>query len=62
MNKQLEIFKLIACLRLDDLKEQIMNSVVQKELIKRNNPEILNYLSTRKNDLNYMENLTGILV
>jgi len=60
--RELEIFKLIACLRLDDLKEQIMNSVVQKELIKRNNPEILDYLSTRKNDLNYMENLTGILV
>jgi len=58
--RDLRIFKLIARLPLTDLQNQIMNGVVQRELIKRNNPELLNYLSTQKNSFNYMENLTGL--
>jgi hypothetical protein len=38
-----------------------MNSVVQKKLIERNNPKILNYLSPQKNSNNYMKNLTNLL-
>jgi len=60
--RELEIFKLIANLQIEDLKDQVMNSAVQKELIKRNDPLILDYLSNKKNDLNYMENLTGLLI
>jgi len=58
--RDLRIFKLIARLPIKDLKDQVMNGAVQKELIKRNNPELLNYLSTQKNSFNYMENLTGL--
>jgi hypothetical protein len=60
--RDLEIFKLIASLPIEDLKQQIMNSKVQLELIKRNNPKILEYLSSQKNSNNAMENLTGLLV
>jgi hypothetical protein len=59
--RDLRIFKLLARLELPSLKDQIMNSVVQRELIKRNNPTLLDYLSTQKNSKNYMENLTGLL-
>jgi hypothetical protein len=59
--RDLEIFKLIASLELEDLKEQVMNSSIQLELIKRNDPTLLGYLSTQKNSKNYMENLTGLL-
>jgi hypothetical protein len=59
--RDLEIFKLIANLPIEYLKQQVMNSIIQIELIKRNNPEILTYLSTQKNTLNYMENLTKLL-
>ena len=58
--RDLSIFKLIARLPIDDLKNQIMNSAVQVELIKRNNPTILNYLSTKKNFGNSLENLTNL--
>ena len=59
--RDLEIFKLFARLEPTALKNQIMNSAVQKELIRRNNPRVLNYLSTQKNSKNHMENLTGLL-
>jgi hypothetical protein len=59
--RDLGIFKLLARLELPALKDQVMNSVIQRELIKRNNPTILNYLSTQKNSKNYMENLTSLL-
>ena len=57
--RDIEIFKLIASLPLLDLAEQIMNSALSKELIKRNNPKILTYLSTKKNSENYLENLVS---
>jgi hypothetical protein len=59
--RDLDIFKLIARLGPDDLKEQVMNSTVQLELIRRNNPKILDYLSIQKNENNYMSNLTNLL-
>lgn len=59
--RDLEIFKLFARLELSALQEQVMNSAVQIELIRRNNPKILTYLSTQKNYKNYLENLTGLL-
>ena len=60
--RDIEIFKLVASLPLADLKNQIMNSTLSKELICRNNPKILDYLSEQKNATNHMENLTNILV
>lgn len=57
--RDIELFKLIASLPVDDLAEQIMNSKLSKELIRRNNPNILNYLSNKKNSENYLENLTN---
>jgi hypothetical protein len=57
--RDVEIFKLVASLPVEDLIEQVMNSGLSKELIKRNNPKILSYLSNKKNSENYLENLTG---
>ena len=59
--RDLEMFKLFARLKFDDLKQQVMNSSVQLRLIEKNNPEILSYLSTQKNSVNYMENLVNLL-
>lgn len=59
--RDLEIFKLIASLPIDNLCEQVMNSTVQIALIKRNSPDLLAYISNQKNSQNYMENLTGLL-
>jgi hypothetical protein len=43
----------------ESLIDQVMNSRVQIELIKRNHPNLLKYLTTQKN-YNNMANLTGI--
>lgn len=59
--KDIEFFITIARLCPADLKDHIMNSTVQKELIKRNFPELLSCLSTNKNSGNYMENLVKII-
>lgn len=59
--RELDVFKLVASLGLDDLKDQVMNSVLQIELIKRNDPKILTYLSEQKNSLNHMANLANLL-
>jgi hypothetical protein len=56
--RDLRLFQTIARLEFDDLVEHIMNSSIQKELITRNNPELLQILSTNKNSNNYMENVT----
>jgi hypothetical protein len=60
--RDIEMFKLYARLEVDALKEQLMNSVIQIKLIGKNNPKLLNTLSTQKNELNYMQNLTEFLV
>lgn len=59
--RDIEIFKTIACLDLADLKMQIMDSVIQKRLIIKNCPELLQHLSTQKNSKNSMENLVGLV-
>lgn len=58
--RDIEIFKSIASLNKDDLINQIFNSIVQKELIKKNAPDLLNCLSTNKNTGNFLENLVNI--
>jgi hypothetical protein len=44
----------------DELKGQIMNGDIQRELIARNSPELLSGISSQKNMNNGMENLTNI--
>ena len=58
--RDLDIFKTIARLHIDDLKNQIMNSTVQMKLIAKNNPEILTYLTKQKNNPHSLENLTNL--
>jgi hypothetical protein len=58
--RDLDIFKTIARLPFDDLKDQIMNSTVQMALIAKNNPEILTYLTKQKNNPHVFENLTNL--
>jgi hypothetical protein len=59
--RDIELFKLIARLEPTALIGQVMNSTVQLELIRRNNPAILQYLSLQKNSKNCMERLVGLL-
>jgi len=56
--RDLEIFKAVSRLKFEDLVDQIMNSSIQMALITKNNPELLQILSTNKNSNNYMENVT----
>ena len=60
--RDLDIFKTIARLEKHDLIDQVMDSIVQKTLLKNNAPELLLGLSAQKNAKNSMENLTGILI
>jgi hypothetical protein len=59
--RDMNIFKLVARLPLEDLKHQLMDSSIQIELIRRNSPELLSVLSSQKNAVNYMENVVGYL-
>lgn len=59
--RDIEIFTAIASLNKQDLINQIFNSTVQKEIIKRNAPQLLDCLSNNKNTKNFFENLTNIL-
>lgn len=59
--RDIEIFKTIARLEKNSLIDQIMQSNIQLELIGKNDPELLEVLSTFKNTNNYFENLTKIL-
>ena len=59
--RDIELFDTIARLPLDELIEQIMNSTVQRILIEKNDPTLLNCLSVQKNSFNNMENLTSVL-
>ena len=58
--RDIRLFKLIARLPIEDLKQQIMNSAIQINLIGKNNPKILDYLSTKKNSKNFFSNLTNL--
>lgn len=55
------LFVLIARLKKDQLVQQVMNSVIQKEIIQRNAPQLLNSLSDQKNSENSMQNLTNLM-
>lgn len=59
--RDLDIWKLFARLDPKDLPDQIMNSIVQKELIRRNDSKILGYLSEKKNYKNSLKNLSSLL-
>jgi hypothetical protein len=59
--RDIRIFEIIARLEKESLTDQVMNSRVQVEIIKRNHPELLKYLASQKN-FNNMSNLTGILL
>lgn len=59
--RDIRIFEIIARLEKESLIDQVMNSRVQIEIIKRNQPELLKYLASQKN-FNNMSNLTGILL
>jgi hypothetical protein len=59
--RDIEIFKTIASLNKDDLIAQVMDSLIQKQLIEKNAPELLLGLSTQKNSNNCMANLTKLL-
>jgi hypothetical protein len=58
--RDVDIFKTIASLSKDDLIEQVFDSKIQKELIKKNAPHLIDCLSFDKNTDNFMENLTNI--
>jgi hypothetical protein len=58
--RDIEIFEIVASLDKQNLIDQVFDSTVQKELIKRNAPHLLDTLSTNKNTGNFLENLTNI--
>lgn len=60
--RDIEITKLLLQLPTSSAFDQIMNSKISKKLIERNNPKLLEYLSSKKNSLNYKENLIGLVI
>jgi hypothetical protein len=58
--RDIGIFTTIASLAKEDLVNQIFNSIVQKALIRKNAPHLLDCLSTNKNSSNFLENLVNI--
>jgi len=58
--RDIDIFTTIASLNKNDLIEQVFDSVVQKEIIKKNAPHLLDCMSDNKNDKNYLSNLTNL--
>lgn len=60
--RDLRIMKLLLQLPFEYGVEQVMNSVISLEIIKRNNPVLLNHLSKQKNSFNEKENLIGLII
>jgi hypothetical protein len=60
--RDLRIMKLLLQLPYNDGVEQVMNSNISLELIKRNNPKLLNHLSKQKNSPNQRENLIDLIL
>lgn len=60
--RDLRLMKLMLRLQLEDAYDQIMDSKVSKKLIELNNKDLLNFISTKKNSYNYMENLIGLII
>ena len=59
--RDIEIFKTLLRLDTDTAIKQIVNSEISFELIARNNPDLLNYLSPKKNVGNVYENLFQLM-
>lgn len=55
--RDLEIFKLLLCLPVDDAMGQIMNSDISCQLINQNKVGLTSIISDQKNSGNYMKNL-----
>lgn len=60
--RDLEIFKLILRLPIDDAVAQIMNSDLSRTLIEQNSPGLTKVISDQKNFGNYMKNLCDFLL
>ena len=60
--RDLEIFKLMLRLPLESAVQQIMNSAISLELIRRNRPELVGLISDQKNTGNMMSNLCDFLL
>jgi hypothetical protein len=58
--RDLEIFKIIMRLPLQDAKNQIMNSIFSQALIERNVPGATEFLSDVKNTGAVLKNLGGL--
>jgi hypothetical protein len=59
--RDLDIFKLMIRLPIDDAVAQIMDSTLSKTLIKQINPKLVNLISDQKNSKNPMKNLVKFL-
>lgn len=59
--RDLEILKLFLRLDINDLLTQILDSSISKELIARQDPELLNLLSGQKNSFNYLAPISQLL-
>jgi len=59
--RDLEIFKKFLCLSAEDGLSQILDSSISKELISRNDPTLLDYLSDVKNTGESFSNLLGLM-
>lgn len=59
--RDIEIFKLFLRLPLKDALGQILDSSISRQLIARNDPSLLDYLSCRKNTGDYIANLSGLM-
>lgn len=59
--RDIEIFKTLLRMDLDSAKKQIMNSELSRQLIARNDPDLLNYISDYKNSGNSFANLVPLM-
>jgi hypothetical protein len=59
--RDLEIFKILLRLSINDALGQIMNSAVSCKLIEQNKPGLIGLISDQKNSGNYMKNLADFL-
>lgn len=58
--RDLDIYKTVCRMKPEDIKEQAMNSTIQMVLMRRNSPEVLDYLSEKKNVGNSFSNLSKL--
>jgi hypothetical protein len=59
--RDLELFKLFLQLPVDQVKSQVLDSTISRDLIERNVPGLSTALSPQKNTGNYMKNLKNLL-